>query len=346
MRICTVCVPYQTGGGTITKPLTCFLRKAGHDVIQHNYYYLGTNTFLQKKIRQLLGWRLGLIYRDWLIQRELRYLINNIREARFDVIIAIEQGEILLHDFGDAKKIFYANAPTGHEVYFNLARSQKPFDLSAFKKACKKEVAYYKASDFILFCWNTHGEYVRDKVYQGNNIIDHPGLGWYGCDPQQKRAQYNYPPLLAYTGLVTAYWNNAALLSRLVSKVPYAINIYGSHQPPPELGLRYQGFAESLDVLCHYQFGLHTATDDLVRQYGFASKLMTYLSYGLPSFSPEWQLVSNQLRGVIPFTEENFKELLEDAAKPAKWLELSDMAYEQAHALEWAKVLEPLNDLL
>lgn len=311
-----------------------------------NNYYLGPHTAFQKRIRRLLGWRWGLRYRERIIRRNFQTLLDNVRQSRCDVIIAVEQGEILLYDLGGARKIFYANAPTCHEVYFQFARSSRPFDLEAYQTACEKEVAYYQAADAVIFCWNTHVDYVEKHVYQGSNIVRHPRLGWYGCEPQSKRAQYGYPPLIAHVGLVTASWNNAELLQRLDRSVPYAINFYGKYPIPADLKLRYQGFAESLDVLSHYQFGLHSATKDLVRRFGFASKLMTYLSYGLPSFSPEWQMVSHQLEGVIPYNEENFEELLENATKPARWQELADMAYEQAQELEWSKVLQPLLPLL
>lgn len=346
MRVGIVSVPYFTGGGALTKPLEKFLRATGYEVVLFNYYYLGPHTALQKRIRQLLGWRWGWRYREWLVQRDFQTLLENVRQARCDVIIAIEQGEILLHDLGHVRKIFYANAPTGHEVYFQFARSLRPFDLETYQTACEKEVAYYQSSDAIIFCWNTHIDYIEKYVYQGANIVRHSGLGWYGCDPQPRRAQYNYPPLIAHIGLVTAYWNNVELLKRLVDNVPYAVNFYGKYSILTEYGLRYQGFAESLDILCQYQFGLHSATKDLVRRYGFASKLMTYLSYGLPSLSPEWQLVSHQLEGVISYNEENFRSLLEDLINPERWQELANNAYEQAIQLEWSKVLAPLLDIL
>ena len=346
MRVGIVAVPYFTGGGTITRPLERFLRANEHDVVIFNDYYLGPHTRLQKRLQKLLGWRRGLQYREWFIRREFQILLNSVRRVRCDVIIAVEQGEILLHDLGEARKIFYANAPTGHEVYFQFARSPHPFDLEAYLTACAKEIAYYQASDAVIFCWNTHAEYIQEHVYKGNNIVRHPSLGWYGNDPQPHRAKYSYPPLIAYVGLVTAYWNNAELLKRVVNSLPYSINFYGKYPVPAELGLRYQGFAESLDVLCQYQFGLHSATKDPVRRYGFASKLMTYLAYGLPAFSPEWQLVSHQLEGVIPYSEENIGSLLEELIDPNRWQELSNDAYKQAKHLEWGKVLAPLLDLL
>ena len=346
LRIGVIGVPYPTGAGTLTRALVKFLRQTEHEVLAFDYYYAGPHTRRQRLIRRALGWRLGLRYRQWLIRREFRSLVENAREAQCDAVIAVEQGEILLHDLGGARKIFYANAPTGHEAYFQLAKRPGPFDWEAYRTACQKEIEYYQASDVVIFCWNTHAEYVKRYVYQGSNVVLHPGLGWYGCKPQARRAQYSYPPFIAYLGAITAYWNNAELLSRLSRDSLYAIHCYSPTAPPVGLGLHYQGFAKSLDILCNYQFGLHTATSDLVRRYGFASKVMTYLSYGLPTFSPEWQLLSHQLRGVIPYNEESFSALLEDAVEPARWQELADMAYEQAQELEWSRVLEPLLSLL
>lgn len=346
LRIGVIGVPYFTGGGTLSRALVKFLESTEHEVLSFDYFYLGPHTQLQRLIRRLLGWQFGQRYRQWLIQNEFQSLVENVRQARCDVVIAVEQGEILLHDLHGARKVFYANAPTGHEVYFQLVKRPKPFDWEAYRTACKEEVEYYEAADVVIFCWNTHVEYVKQHVYQGDNIVAHPDLGWYGCEPRPQRAQYEYPPFIAYMGAINAYWNNADLLSRLAHETHYAVHLYGPNASPAELGSNYQGFADSTDILCNYQFGLHTATSDLVRRYGFASKVMTYLSYGLPTFSPEWQLLSHQLDGVIPYNEGNFPSLLESATEPDRWQELADAAYEQARKLEWCNVLQPLLPLL
>lgn len=231
-------------------------------------------------------------------------------------------------------------------MYFQYARSRSPFDWSAYETACRKELEYYQASDAVIFCWNTHAEYVRRYVYQGDNIVLHPGLGWYGCEPQPRRAAFGYPPFLVYMGATAAYWNNADLLAQLASQISYALHVYSPTAPPSQLELSYQGFAKSTDVLCCYQFGVHTATREELRCYGFASKVTTYLSYGLPVFSPEWQIMTGQLQGVIAYNETNFVEQLEKHLEPSAWQARADAAFAQAQELEWSKVLAPLSQII
>lgn len=346
MRIGIIGVPYLTGGGVLSAALYKFLRDSGHEVIRFDYYYMGPHTQFQRTLRKALGWRLGIKYRANLIAHEFGRLVENIRSTKCEVIIAVEQGEILLHDLGDVKKIFYANAPIAHEVYFQQAQRPSGFKWETYTDTCAKELSYYKAADLVLFCWNTHVEYVKNYVYSGENIILHPGLGWYGCDKQLIRTQYSYPPFLVYTGLTSAYWNNADLLRRLTQQIPYAVHIFSPSPPPGNLAHHYLGMADTLDILCKYQFGIHTSTSDPVRSYGFASKILSYLSYGLPSLAPEWQLMSHQLGGVIPYNEHNFATLVDKYMDPKEWQNLSDLAYRQAMDLEWTKVLHPLLALL
>lgn len=345
MRIAVVGVPYFAGGGTATRALVKFLQSTEHEVLHFDYYYLGPHTWLQNFIQRSLRWRLGLRYKKWLIRNEFESIVEAVKNARCDVVIAVEQGEILLQNLNGARKIFYAQAPTSHEIYFKLAKYMGAFDWQVYRTTCKNEVEFYRASDSVIFAWNTHAEYVKHYVYQGNNIVLHPDLGWYGCTPQKQRAKFGYPPFIVYMGVITAYWNNAKLLSNLAHSVPYAVHCYGSDMPPAKLELSFQGFADSVDILCNYQFGLHTASCDLVRRQGLASKVLTYLSYGLPSFSPEWQLMSHQLHGVIPYNVSNFPSLLESYLEPTRWQEMADAAYEQAQELEWSKVLQPLMSL-
>lgn len=346
LRIAVVGVPYFTGGGTVTRALVKFLEGTRHQVRMFGDYYMGPHTAFQKRIRGLLGWRLGMSYRRRLIEQEFTALVKQVREFNPDVLIAVEQGEVLLQEFKGVRKIFYANAPTGHEVYFQLAKSAKLFRWDAYETACRKELEYYHAADAVIFCWNTHVDYVKKWVYQGTNLVKHPGLGWYGCESQPNRAQFGYPPFLVYMGATGAYWNNPDLLARVANQLPYALHFYGPTPPASALELNYQGFVESTDVLLRYQIGLHTATDEPLRQYGFASKLMTYLAYGLPTLSPGWQLMTHQLEGVIAYNEQNLYEQVEMLLEPAMWQTRADAAYAQADKLAWGKVLQPLLELL
>jgi hypothetical protein len=292
-----------------------------------------------------LGWRLGLHYKEYLVAEELRAIVEGIRQAHCDVVIAVENGEVLLRDLGCARKIFYANAPAAPEIYSAARQANGNFDWDDYERRCRKEIEYYAAADVVIFCWNTHAEFVKQYIYSGTNVLPHPGLGWFGCEPQKKRSSYRYPPFIAYMGLTNASWNNSAMLAKLSGDLPYVIHCFG-FQPPQDSLLNYQGFADSTDVLSRYQFGLHTATTDKGRRFGFASKVMTCLSYGLPVLSPKWQLLSQQLRGVISYEEATIESLIEHAAEPDNWAKLADAAYDQAQELSWNKVFKPLLPML
>ena len=55
---------------------------------------------------------------------------------------------------------------------------------------------------------------------------------------------------------------------------------------------------------------------------------------------------SNSLKGVLPYNENNFLEIVEAHLDSEKWATLSDAAYQQALELDWQKVLKPLEQII
>ena len=156
-----------------------------------------------------------------------------------------------------------------------------------------------------------------------------------------------YKPVLnlIYLGFID-YWSNPSLLKRLTELAPFPIHCYG-RSVVPIAGINHFGHVpDEWKLLDRYHLGLNTVSTDLLRIAGFSSKVLNYLSVGMPVFSPDWQEFSHQVEGTIPFEEENFIELAEKYHNPEAWQELSDAAYMQVQELRWQKVLIPFLDLL
>jgi hypothetical protein len=194
----------------------------------------------------------------------------------------------------------------------------------------------------VIFPWKTTENYTRKYVWNGDNFVTIK----YGCYPQNKVASYFYPVSIISLGNVGYYWSNPELLSYLTRISPYVIDIYGKNKPHKKYHLNYRGYASSLDVLKDYQFGLNTASKDNFRRNHHSSRILSYLAYGLPVLSPDWLQFSHELKGVLPFNEDNFLEIIERYSDPDEWAKISKDAYAQALELDWKKVLLPLEKIM
>ena len=125
-----------------------------------------------------------------------------------------------------------------------------------------------------------------------------------------------------------------------------ALNVYGRTKPESRYNLKYKGFAPSLDILCNYQFGLNTVSKDIFRQNHHASRILSYLAYGLPVLSPEWMKFSHELKGCLPYDEDNFIDLIDKYSERERWEKLSEEAHTQAHELDWNITLKPLEKMI
>jgi hypothetical protein len=204
------------------------------------------------------------------------------------------------------------------------------------------ELEIFSKSDYVLFPWETTENYVRKYLWQGNNLVTIR----HGCTPSKKRASPFFPPSIITLGSLGFYWSNRELLSDLTRLSPYRIDAYGHYKPPSKFGINFKGYARSMDLLCNYQFGLNTISKDVFRQNHFSSRVLAYLSYGLPVLSPDWMKFSNSLKGVLPYNENNFLEVVEEYSDSEKWARISDAAYQQALELDWHEVLKPLQRII
>jgi hypothetical protein len=157
---------------------------------------------------------------------------------------------------------------------------------------------------------------------------------------------YFFPASIISLGNLNSYWSNKELLSNLTKISPFRIDVYGKYQPSKRYKLNYKGYASSLDLLYYYQFGLNTVSKDIYRQNHFSSRVLGYLSYGLPVLSPDWMKLSHELKGVLPYNENNFLEVLEKFSDPQEWVKKSNEAHDQAVELNWNEVLKPLDKII
>lgn len=263
-------------------------------------------------------------------------LEKRIREKKYDVVIGVETpfSYVLTRDLG-CLKIFSCETLQADELYFS-----KKVDLERVRSLREMEQEILMKSDYVVFPWETTENYARKHIWDGKNFLTLK----FGCYPQNKTVSYFYPVSIIHLGQLWGYWTNKELLSYLTRTSPYVIHVYGSDKPPRKYHLNYKGFAKSLDIFYNYQFGLETASKGTFRLH--SSKIMSYIAYGLPALSPDWMKFSHELKGVLPYNETNFVDIIEKYSDRDQWEKLSKEAYQQALDLDWRITLKPLEKLI
>jgi hypothetical protein len=265
-------------------------------------------------------------------------LQNYIKNGRYDAVICVETwcSYVLAKEL-NCLKIFSCESLMADEFYFS-----KSYDPKQILDLRKMELDILQKADYVVLPWKTTENYIRKHIWNGDNLLTIK----YGCFPQKKIASYFYPCSIISLGNLEGYWNNPELISFLTTISPYVIDLFGKNKPPKKYRLNYKGFAPSLDILKYYQFGLCTLSKDTFRRNHFSSRILGYLAYGLPVLSPEWMQLTHELKGVVPYNEDNFLQVIDTYSDEDKWTKLSKEAYEQALELDWNKVLLPLEKIL
>jgi len=274
-----------------------------------------------------------------LIKKIADKLERTIKKGSYDVVIGVETPfSYVLTRKLRCLKIFSCESLEADELYF----SKEFGDLERVRIFREMELEILMKSDYVIFPWETTENYVRKYIWNGNNFITIR----YGCYPRNKTVSYFFPVSIVSVGSLWGYWTNKELLSYLTRISPYAIHVYGRPRPERKYRLNYKGYTPSLDVLYNYQFGLNTVSKDIFRRNHHASRIMSYLAYGLPVLSPDWMDFSHELKGVLPFNEDNFVDILEEYSDRSRWEKLSEEAIKQAHELDWRKTLKPLEKII
>jgi hypothetical protein len=266
-------------------------------------------------------------------------LETKIKKEAYDVVIGVEApwANVFTRELR-CLKIFSCESLGADELYF----SNKTVDMDRVRCLREMEVEIMKKSDCVVFPWETTENYARRHVWNGNNFVTLK----YGCYPKNKLASYFFPFSVVSLGDLWGQWTNKELLSQLTRMSPYNIDVYGSYRPPKRYHLNYRGFAPTTEVLYNYQFGLNTVTKDPFRRSHFSSRPLGYLAYGLPVLSPDWMQLSHELRGCVPYNEDNFVDTIDKYSEKDTWEKLSKDAIDQARDLDWKKTLEPLDEII
>jgi hypothetical protein len=266
-------------------------------------------------------------------------LEKKIKKEVYDVVIGVEAqwSYVLTHEL-PCLKIFSCETLAGDELNF----SNKTADIDRVRNLKEMQLEIMKKSDCVVFPWETTENYARQNIWSGNNFFTLK----YGCYPKNKFVSYSSPVSIVSLGGLGGYWTNKELLSHLTCISPYKIDVYGHDRPPKKYHINYKGFASTPDVLYKYQFGLNTVTKDPLRRSHFSSRTLGYLAYGLPFLSPDWMQLSHELKGCVPYTEDNFVDLINKYSEKDNWEKLSKDAIDQSRELDWKKTLEPLDGII
>lgn len=278
-------------------------------------------------------------YEKWHMIKTADRLEKRIKEGNYDTVIGVETPfSYVLTRKLNCLKLFSCESLEADELYFSKSFGE----LERVRCYRELELEIIQKSDYVIFPWKTTEDYARKYVWNGKNFVTIK----FGCYPQNESVRYSFPIAIVSLGNLRSYWSNTELLSDLTRISPYVIDVYGKYKPPRRYHLNYKGFAPSLDVLNNYQFGLNTVSKDIFRINHHASRLLSYLAYSLPALSPDWLKFSHELKGVLPYNENNFLDILEEYSDQDHWEKLSKKAHEQARELDWKITLKPLEQII
>jgi hypothetical protein len=364
-RVIVICQLDRYANGLKPVEIEQFLRERGHEVCLLDTYYLSrassSRSSFARKLPSLRPMKtllyatelaLYLFTRRWTLGRRLLsyHLLLADHRLRSSILwssLPLDDFDLVIcetpYDAGvltrrtSASTLYDCPAPWADELYFDgrLSGRQRA-------KLRRREMEIFEGVDYLAFHWESYTRYALEQyAISGRNLLT---LN-FGCNPAIDRAQYAEPTRIVYLGNLSAGFNDTPLLARLAALYPY-IDVYGGPPPDPELGLKYLGYAPTLDVLRNYQLGLVTCSKDALRRDGFSSKHVQYLAYGLPVLVPAWRRHLDLLRGSVPYTEETFRAVIDAMNDEKRWQTISDEAYDQALCLKWERTLHPLEELL
>ena len=338
MKIAIIATPYFGGGRIRAIAYKNFLQSKNYcvDMLNVDEIWQSKVHFFYQRARAYLRGK-----EPRLMMKIADRLERKIKEGNYDAIIGVESllSYVLTRDLG-CLKIFSWEAMLADEFYFEDHR-KKHFDPDRIHRVRTMELEICEKSDYVVFPWETTENFARKNIYDGNNFVTIR----YGCYPKSKPVQNFFPPSIVSVGGLRGQCQNAELLSYLTSISPYVIDAYGN-QPDRKHKVNYKGFAASLDVLYGYQFGLNTLSKDIFRRNHFSSRVLAYLAYGLPVLSPDWMQLSHELKGCLPYNENNFVDLVDKYSDKRVWEKLSKEAHAQACALDWNITLKPLEKMI
>jgi len=124
------------------------------------------------------------------------------------------------------------------------------------------------------------------------------------------------------------------------------IDIYSYQQSNLEYKIKTLGYLKDLSKLNQYQFGLITISKDKLRSNSFSAKHLTYISYGLPVFCPEWRRDPLLKSATIYYNENNFESQFKKYSQKKFWDQLHQSTLKLAQKLNWNQTLLPILSII
>lgn len=213
----------------------------------------------------------------------------------------------------------------------------------------EKEAAVLRASDAILSPHPLLGRLLLEHFGDDGALAARTHVVPLGCDPARRVARWSGTPRIVYAGSYY-YIQDPYLLSLLSRRSPLPVHCFGPSDPNrPFLPapLDYRGYAPEIEFLADYQFGLITLSRDRLRAFSPATKLPYYLAHGLPVLFPAWMREGHDYPDcAVPYTEDDFAEVVRGIASEARWAVLSRAALARAGGLGWERAFAPLEAVL
>jgi len=256
----------------------------------------------------------------------------------YDVLICqiADVAPVLTYDFSGLK---ICDLPTPWVEELKFSNQYSKFYISKLKKW---ENHFLDSSDHITYGWYSYVEYAKKYLYKGKKYF----ISNWGCDANEASASYMKSPRIVFVGYLSGYWANLPLLSFLTKICPYQIDVYGTPEPPKNLGLHYKGYLKDTSVLKNYQFGLLTISKDRLRKKGWSFKQMDYISYGLPILMPSWRRDPVFKDVCIYFSKKNFLKKINEYTDEYKWTAVSRKAKKLSADYQWKTTMKPLVEII
>jgi len=302
------------------------------------FMYEALNTIVQHEIVARLKSRIISYVTPKIIILRGKVIYKVLSGQKIDVLIcenSMDSG-FLLNERIAAVQVLDLPAPLAEELKYSSSLTH-----DGYERLKKLEVELYGRADYLSFHWHTYSDYVKKTKYSGSNFID---LN-YGTELKAKRARFAKSPKIIFLGFLGGYWVNLALLEKLCRAYPH-IDIYGGPPPTGYLAKHYRGYADNLDILSEYQFGLITISNDPLRKNSFSSKHLEYISYGLPVLTPDWRYDAKLNESSIYYNESDFLTKLKEYNEEMTWRNKSEAAIKLAGELTWDTALSNLGGVI
>lgn len=268
---------------------------------------------------------LKIVYRGKLVSQTLK--------KQHAKICLLQSPEDLTSCLNDQKTNYIYDLPT---IISEELKEGRQINLHTYKKIKKLEHKIFQKNIPISFHWYSILNYAKKINLQSKrNFI----LNW-GCYSQVKTSHYSPHPKIVHIGNINSPWVNQKLLKQIQTN--NSIDIYSYEKPNTKNNIKTLGFLKDLSKLSQYQFGLITISKDKLRSNSFSAKHLTYISFGLPVFCPEWRQDPLLKSATIYYNENNFESQFKKYSQKKFWLKKHQAALKLAQKLNWNITLLPI----